>query len=623
MHLLVGIANDNRTVTFAQALTSTQDSRSFKFVLNSLIESCEGRRPCLIFTDKDAALQNAIDSTLGLGHHMLCVWHIAKAISKHLGASKEFMNRFWSLQRLADEEDFNKQWTLFCNSLPPASQLYLANHITPFQDKWANYARFKLQTLGVQATSRVEGAFSKLKSGKSSSPQELALELHEMNLGKIATRAREEHSRVNLSSVRDAGFLSILNELNNISTRFIALEAISLMQDAVQCYNCVEIAETELGKTSINCEFEVPTDQDLLESIDASASEEDASEKKRAFQVFRDMEQMEYDGPEIKVSNGKFKYFAISRKDLSSKRRHVSFNTETLRYQCSCSELVQRGRPCKHVYCAWAHDSSLILSMFHWCGRWHNDMSRTGEATISLEKIGWKSNDAMPHQIVLRSSLHTAESSSIQVLHTEDDSQFSHVSVDSYRIISTLTRSIALMHQDISSTLDLVRSTNSSAATEFAVIAIGALSKCHETIKAAKNEFLSPDGRVHLRFLPAGGSQAVRNIVRQAGYTTVNREKVAAVAAQGQAEASEPSEMRSSSTSLCQFLVYVFALHALANQDIFFIFYLAAATRKRKASNPSQASQTSTTQRSAGTTWIFFTRSILFQLEIRTDQGSN
>ena len=103
----VGVNHHWKNVMFGCAFLLNETIDSFKWLLNSFLESMGNRSPVTILTDQDQAMSNAIEKVFPDTHHRLCLWHIAKNALSHLGelnANSKFKYLFNKCQKYCDSK---------------------------------------------------------------------------------------------------------------------------------------------------------------------------------------------------------------------------------------------------------------------------------------------------------------------------------------------------------------------------------------------------------------------------------------------------------------------------------------------------------------------------------------
>lgn len=96
------------------ALVKKEDGTSFDFCLESFLHFGFSL-PDTVITDQDPALKTSLKKWSS--KHLYCVYHIYRNIEKNLASllgnkNKEFLRDFARIQRIEDEDIFEKEWEI-------------------------------------------------------------------------------------------------------------------------------------------------------------------------------------------------------------------------------------------------------------------------------------------------------------------------------------------------------------------------------------------------------------------------------------------------------------------------------------------------------------------------------
>ena len=83
---IIGINGHARTVVFGWALLKDQTTDTFEWLFKSFDEVMEGKKPVLILTDQDQAIESAISLIFVDAFHRFCIWHILKNLRENMSA---------------------------------------------------------------------------------------------------------------------------------------------------------------------------------------------------------------------------------------------------------------------------------------------------------------------------------------------------------------------------------------------------------------------------------------------------------------------------------------------------------------------------------------------------------
>ena len=92
--LLVGLNNHKKTIIFGAALLYDETTESFVWLFNTFLAAMSGKKPQIILTDEDVAMDKAIKIVLPESHHRIIVWHMNQNAYKHLSGVVEEYKKF-------------------------------------------------------------------------------------------------------------------------------------------------------------------------------------------------------------------------------------------------------------------------------------------------------------------------------------------------------------------------------------------------------------------------------------------------------------------------------------------------------------------------------------------------
>ncbi|XP_022003931.1 protein FAR1-RELATED SEQUENCE 5-like [Helianthus annuus] len=112
-----GINNHCRNVTLGVRLLASESTESYKWLLQSFLDSF-GKQPKVVVTDQDPAMKQAIEAVFDKSRHRLCMWHIMKKVADKVG--HELCNNEDFKRRMCDivwtdsitPETFEREWKL-------------------------------------------------------------------------------------------------------------------------------------------------------------------------------------------------------------------------------------------------------------------------------------------------------------------------------------------------------------------------------------------------------------------------------------------------------------------------------------------------------------------------------
>ncbi|XP_035841315.1 protein FAR1-RELATED SEQUENCE 5-like [Helianthus annuus] len=112
-----GIDNHCRNVTLGVGLLASESIESYKWLLQSFLDSF-GKQPKVVVIDQDPAMKQAIEAVFDKSRHRLCMWHIMKKLADKVG--HELCNNEEFKRRMCDivwtdsiaPETFEIEWKL-------------------------------------------------------------------------------------------------------------------------------------------------------------------------------------------------------------------------------------------------------------------------------------------------------------------------------------------------------------------------------------------------------------------------------------------------------------------------------------------------------------------------------
>ena len=191
------VDSNGKTRIVACALMRFEDSPSFEWVMIQF-RSWLGTFPAVVLTDGDLAIAKAVATVFPTSKHLLCVWHLARNIAKHIkgcfGATRRgvankawqaFYRAFWDILLKTDcgsIDDFEDEWFALRELLTETATaspdvidhafMYLGGgrhdevgsfSIFDLRSRWAYRYTWSTFTLGANSTQRGEGVFSLIK----------------------------------------------------------------------------------------------------------------------------------------------------------------------------------------------------------------------------------------------------------------------------------------------------------------------------------------------------------------------------------------------------------------------------------------------------------------------------
>ncbi|WCJ23459.1 FAR1-related sequence 5 [Euphorbia peplus] len=160
----VGVNHHWQNVMFGCAFLLNEKTESFKWLFTSFLESMGGKAPKTIFTDEDQAMANAIEEVFPNTSHRLCLWHISKNASSHLGhfnSDKEFRNLFYECLMHCDSEfEFEETWRKLMNQFEGLKDNSWLQRLYGKRNKWCTGLNKDYFSADIKSTQRSESTNS-------------------------------------------------------------------------------------------------------------------------------------------------------------------------------------------------------------------------------------------------------------------------------------------------------------------------------------------------------------------------------------------------------------------------------------------------------------------------------
>ncbi|KAE8667101.1 hypothetical protein F3Y22_tig00112445pilonHSYRG00011 [Hibiscus syriacus] len=107
---IIGVNHHHNTIVFTTAIIADETSQSFEWVLHNFLEAMMNQSPISVVTDRDRAMQRAIESVIPNAKHRLCSWHLSRNAEANIGDPKftatfsKCMASWWTT------DEFDIQW---------------------------------------------------------------------------------------------------------------------------------------------------------------------------------------------------------------------------------------------------------------------------------------------------------------------------------------------------------------------------------------------------------------------------------------------------------------------------------------------------------------------------------
>ncbi|XP_074266259.1 protein FAR1-RELATED SEQUENCE 5-like [Silene latifolia] len=157
----VGINNHTRICLFGIGFMLNESTESFEWLYKTFLASMGGIQPRTIMTDQSKAMSNAIKTCFPQSKHRLCVWHLFKNSSAHLGHLKDKVgfNKLFSriLKRCHTEEELEHCWKRLTTEYNCAHHPWLTS-LYKLREKWCCAYGKDYFSAGVLSSQRSESA---------------------------------------------------------------------------------------------------------------------------------------------------------------------------------------------------------------------------------------------------------------------------------------------------------------------------------------------------------------------------------------------------------------------------------------------------------------------------------
>ncbi|KAI8542606.1 hypothetical protein RHMOL_Rhmol08G0150500 [Rhododendron molle] len=154
--ILCGVSNHYMSIIFGCALLPNETTETYMWVLETLMEAMDGKKPISVVTDGDKAMRQAIIAVFPSTTYRLCTWHLQRnAVSNvHKPKFHEDFKRLKSLE--CDRDEFDKAWAVLVKQYNIESNSWVVEAYRN-RHKWAeSYLRGHFFA-GMSSSQRCEG----------------------------------------------------------------------------------------------------------------------------------------------------------------------------------------------------------------------------------------------------------------------------------------------------------------------------------------------------------------------------------------------------------------------------------------------------------------------------------
>ncbi|XP_023752378.2 PKS-NRPS hybrid synthetase cheA-like [Lactuca sativa] len=168
---IIGVSCFNTAFYSGFVFLEREDEENYSWALRAFKEII-GQDPCVIMSDRELALINAIKKVFPTTSNLLCVWNIEKNVlancKKYFGRAEEFdifMSDWNNVVYSTTEALFEENWFEFTSIHKEKKDAieYIKNVWLPWKEKFVSAWTDKYLHFGNRSSSRVEGAHDKLK----------------------------------------------------------------------------------------------------------------------------------------------------------------------------------------------------------------------------------------------------------------------------------------------------------------------------------------------------------------------------------------------------------------------------------------------------------------------------
>ncbi|KAF7145739.1 hypothetical protein RHSIM_Rhsim04G0114900 [Rhododendron simsii] len=154
--MFCGVSNHYLSIIFGCALLPNETTETYMWVLETLMEAMDGKKPISVVIDGDKAMRQAIITVIPSAKHRLCTWHLQRnAVSNvHKPKFHEDFKRLKSLE--CDRDEFDKAWAVLVKQYNIESNSWVVEAYRN-RHKWAeSYLRGHFFA-GMSSSQRCEG----------------------------------------------------------------------------------------------------------------------------------------------------------------------------------------------------------------------------------------------------------------------------------------------------------------------------------------------------------------------------------------------------------------------------------------------------------------------------------
>ncbi|KAL2938714.1 Protein FAR1-RELATED SEQUENCE 5, partial [Bienertia sinuspersici] len=155
----VGVSHHGKSIVFAAALLSHEDTETFVWVFNQWLK-CMGNPPKGILTDQCKAIGKAVETVFVGVPHRLCLWHILQNASRNLGKLSKWKEIEEALRNVVhdtlDPDEFDEAWGLMVEKFGIHDNAWL-KETYEIRGRWAPAYWRSTFWAGMSSTQRSEG----------------------------------------------------------------------------------------------------------------------------------------------------------------------------------------------------------------------------------------------------------------------------------------------------------------------------------------------------------------------------------------------------------------------------------------------------------------------------------
>ncbi|KAK9757405.1 hypothetical protein RND81_01G160500 [Saponaria officinalis] len=238
---VVGVTPTGSSFLIACVLIPSESEKGYTWFLRKLMDilECTGASPSVFVTDRELGLVRALCSLFPETLHLLCHWHVNRAIEsralmihKTVFYKDHLLNNpetgWWNVIDSTCEDDFNKAWSVFSQKWKRLAS-YISRTWSEHAKKFVLCYTNEYFLLGNTATSRVESAHSLLKAWLKSAHLTL-----DTMWSRIHSMLEGQHSKIRKELQDSMNRPRITQRLFSLLQGKVSTKALEIMEDELK-----------------------------------------------------------------------------------------------------------------------------------------------------------------------------------------------------------------------------------------------------------------------------------------------------------------------------------------------------------------------------------------------------